>query len=119
MIFTPYYVGFKDQGYNQLTEVISLLGDVNSPVRENFNRLTIIAGMLMLASLPRIYAIFSRKTKKGAWLVVAMIGAYGLFDCIFSGLFSVDTSTVGTVAAALHNGGSAVGYTGFCCYQAS
>ncbi|MDU6918661.1 MAG: DUF998 domain-containing protein, partial [Enterococcus faecalis] len=34
--FTPYYVGFKDQGYNQLTEVISLLGDVNSPVRENF-----------------------------------------------------------------------------------
>ncbi|MDU3917700.1 MAG: DUF998 domain-containing protein, partial [Enterococcus faecalis] len=88
--FTPYYVGFKDQGYNQLTEVISLLGDVNSPVRETFNRLTIIAGMLMLASLPRIYAIFSRKTKKGAWLVVAMIGAYGLFDCIFSGLFSVD-----------------------------
>lgn len=111
--FTPYYVGFKDQGYNQLTEVISLLGDVNSPVRENFNRLTIIAGMLMLASLPRIYAIFSRKTKKGAWLVVAMIGAYGLFDCIFSGLFSVDTSTAGTVAAVLHNGGSAVGYTGF------
>ena len=42
-----------------------------------------------------------------------MIGAYGLFDCIFSGLFSVDTSTAGTVAAALHNGGSAVGYTGF------
>ena len=34
-------------------------------------------------------------------------------DCIFSGLFSVDTSTAGTVAAALHNGGSAVGYTGF------
>ena len=64
MIFTPYYVGFKDQGYNQLTEVISLLGDVNSPVRENFNRLTIIAGMLMLASLPRIYAIFPEKRKK-------------------------------------------------------
>ena len=42
-----------------------------------------------------------------------MIGAYGLFDCIFSGLFSVDTSTAGTVATALHNGGSAVGYTGF------
>ena len=42
-----------------------------------------------------------------------MIGAYGLFDCIFSGLFSVDTSSAGTVAAALHNGGSAVGYTGF------
>ncbi len=41
---------------------------------------------------------FSRKKrKKGAWLVVAMIGAYGLFDCIFSGLFSVDTSTSGTV----------------------
>ena len=64
LIFTPYYVGFKDQGYNQLTEVISLLGDVNSPVRENFNRLTIIAGMLMLASLPRIYAIFPEKRKK-------------------------------------------------------
>lgn len=57
--------------------------------------------------------LFFRKTKKGAWLVVAMIGAYGLFDCIFSGLFSVDTSSAGTVAAALHNGGSAVGYTGF------
>ena len=57
--------------------------------------------------------LFFQKTKKGAWLVVAMIGAYGLFDCIFSGLFSVDTSTAGTVAAALHNGGSAVGYTGF------
>ena len=62
--FTPYYVGFKDQGYNQLTEVISLLGDVNSPVRENFNRLTIIAGMLMLASLPRIYAIFQKNEKR-------------------------------------------------------
>ena len=43
----------------------------------------------MLASLPRIYAIFP-ENEKGAWLVVAMIGAYGLFDCIFSGLFSVD-----------------------------
>ena len=64
LIFTPYYVGFKDQGYNQLTEVISLLGDVNSPVRENFNRLTIIAGMLMLASLPRIYAIFPENEKR-------------------------------------------------------
>ena len=42
-----------------------------------------------------------------------MIGAYGLFDCIFSGLFSVDTSSADTVATALHNGGSAVGYTGF------
>ena len=30
-----------------------------------------------------------------------------------TGLFSVDTSSAGTVAAALHNGGSAVGYTGF------
>ena len=57
--------------------------------------------------------LFFQKNEKGAWLVVAMIGAYGLFDCIFSGLFSVDTSTAGTVAAALHNGGSAVGYTGF------
>ena len=118
MIFTPYYVGFKDQGYNQLTEVISLLGDVNSPVRENFNRLTIIAGMLMLASLPRIYAIFPEKRKR---CLVSSGNDWRLWfiDCIFSGLFSVDTSTAGTVAAALHNGGSAVGYTGFCCYQAS
>ena len=37
--------------------------------------------------------LFFQKNEKGAWLVVAMIGAYGLFDCIFSGLFSVDTST--------------------------
>ena len=63
MIFTPYYVGFKDQGYNQL-RVISLLGDVNSPVRENFNRLTIIAGMLMLASLPRYMLFFPENEKR-------------------------------------------------------
>ncbi len=62
---------------------------------------------------------FPEKRKKGAWLVVAMIGAYGLFDCIFSGLFSVDTSTAGTVAAALHNGRSQSVIQAFCCYQAS
>lgn len=96
-----------------MIEVISLLGDVNSLVRENFNWLIIIVGMLMLVSLFRIYVIFFRKMKKGVWLVVVMIGVYGLFDCIFSGFFSVDILSVGIVVVVFYNGGLVVGYIGF------
>ena len=49
-----------------------------------------------------------------AGLAAAAIGFYGIGDCIFTGLFSVDTADAQwNVSTWVHNVGSGIGYAGF------
>lgn len=111
---TPYALGIFYPKLNQLTAVISLFGDIDSPVRSVFLIWSVVAGSFYTLSLPAIYAALKETSKVLASLATAAIGLYGLGDCIFTGLFSVDSvEAQWNFSTWVHNIGSGIGYTGF------
>ncbi|WP_165004426.1 MULTISPECIES: DUF998 domain-containing protein [unclassified Enterococcus] len=111
---TPYILGFFYPKLDQMTDVISVFGDVDSPVRKAFLIWSVVSGMFFLFSLPTLYQIFSGISRPLASLLTAAIGFYGLGDCIFTGLFSINTNeATWNVSTWVHNIGSGLGYSGF------
>lgn len=111
---TPYVLGLFYPGMNHLTMIISSFGKETSPVHQAFNRWSIFSGILVVLSMPAIYATFRLASRKLALLLAGMIGIYGIGDCMFTGLFSIETGqTSWTLETWLHNIGSGVGFAGF------
>ena len=109
---TPYVLGIFYPKLNQLIAVISLFGDIDSPVRSAFLIWSVVAGSFYTLSLPAIYAALKETSKGLASLATAAIGLYGIGDCIFTGLFSVDSVEVQwDFSTWVHNIGSGIGYT--------
>ncbi|MBC2035376.1 DUF998 domain-containing protein [Listeria booriae] len=111
---TPYILGLFYPEMNQMTMVMSVFGDVASPVRGAFLVWSVVSGVLFVLALPAIYETFQATSRVLAgWLAVA-IGLYGIGDCIFTGLFSIDTEqSTWTLSTWVHNIGSGLGYAGF------
>ncbi|MBC2159535.1 DUF998 domain-containing protein [Listeria booriae] len=111
---TPYILGLFYPEMNQMTMVMSVFGDVASPVRGAFLVWSVVSGVLFVLALPAIYETFRATSRVLAgWLAVA-IGLYGIGDCIFTGLFSIDTEqSTWTLSTWVHNIGSGLGYAGF------
>lgn len=111
---TPYILGFFYPKLDQMTDVISVFGDVDSPVRKAFLIWSVVSGIFFLFSLPALYQTFSEISRPLASLLTAAIGFYGLGDCIFTGLFSINTNeATWNVSTWVHNIGSGLGYSGF------
>lgn len=111
---TPYVLGLFYASFSQMKDVMSLLGEVGSPVRESFLIWSIVAGAFYVLSLPALYSSGKQVSRKMGILLATTIGLYGIGDCMFTGLFSVDTTqTQWTFSTWVHNIGSGVGYAGF------
>ncbi|EUJ23670.1 DUF998 domain-containing protein [Listeria grandensis] len=111
---TPYVLGIFYPGLNQMTMVMSVFGDVESPVRGAFLVWSVVSGVLFVLALPAIYQTFSKTSRTLAILLASAIGLYGIGDCIFTGLFSIDTEqATWTFSTWVHNIGSGLGYAGF------
>ncbi|MBC1591466.1 DUF998 domain-containing protein [Listeria welshimeri] len=111
---TPYILGIFYPGLNQMTRVMSVFGDVASPVRGAFLVWSVVSGVLFVLSLPAIYQSAIKQSRTLAILLVSAIGLYGIGDCIFTGLFSIDTEQSSwTFSTWVHNIGSGLGYAGF------
>jgi len=111
---TPYVLGIFYPKLNQMTAVMSLFGDVDSPVRGAFLIWSVVAGCLYTLSLPAIYQTFKETSRPLAGLTALAIGTYGVGDCIFTGLFSVDSADAQwNFSTWVHNIGSGIGYAGF------
>ncbi len=111
---TPYVLGFFYPELNQMTAVISVFGDVGSPVRKAFLIWSVISGCFFVLATPAIYQTFLGTSKTLAFLLAAAIGFYGIGDCIFTGLFSINTNESSwNVSTWVHNIGSGIGYAGF------
>lgn len=57
-LLTPYLLGFFYPDLNQMTQVISLFGEVHSPVRLAFLFLSVLSGCLYVLSIPAIFSYF-------------------------------------------------------------
>lgn len=111
---TPYILGLFYPEMNQMTMVMSVFGDVASPVRGAFLVWSVVSGVLFVLALPAIYETFRATSRTLASLLALAIGLYGVGDCIFTGLFSIDTEqSTWTTSTWIHNIGSGLGYTGF------
>ncbi|MBC1350594.1 DUF998 domain-containing protein [Listeria welshimeri] len=111
---TPYILGIFYPGLNQMTRVMSVFGDLASPVRGAFLVWSVVSGVLFVLSLPAIYQSAIKQSRTLAILLVSAIGLYGIGDCIFTGLFSIDTEQSSwTFSTWVHNIGSGLGYAGF------
>ncbi|ECJ9746600.1 DUF998 domain-containing protein [Listeria monocytogenes] len=111
---TPYILGIFYPGLNQMTRVMSVFGDVASPVRGAFLVWSVVSGVLFVLSLPAIYQSAIKQSRTLAILLVSAIGLYGIGGCIFTGLFSIDTEQSSwTFSTWVHNIGSGLGYAGF------
>lgn len=111
---TPYILGLFYPEMNQMTMVMSVFGDVASPVRGAFLVWSVISGVLFVLALPAIYETFRATSRILASLLALAIGLYGVGDCIFTGLFSIDTEQSNwTISTWVHNIGSGLGYAGF------
>ena len=108
---TPYILGLFYPKLNQMTPVISVFGDVDSPVRRAFLVWSVVSGLFFVLSLPALYHLFIGTSKI---LSVATVGLYGIGDCIFTGLFSINTNESSwNLSTWIHNIGSGLGYAGF------
>ncbi|GGC90275.1 DUF998 domain-containing protein [Enterococcus wangshanyuanii] len=113
-LLTPYVLGLFYPKMNQLTMVISVFGDVASPVRQAFLIWSVISGVFFVLALPVIYQSFSKISQPLALILTSAVGFYGVGDCIFTGLFSIDTEkSTWTFSTWVHNIGSGLGYAGF------
>ncbi|MGX7243753.1 DUF998 domain-containing protein [Enterococcus quebecensis] len=111
---TPYILGIFYPKMNQMTMVISVFGDVGSPVRQAFLIWSVISGLFMVLAIPAVYQRFYRTSSTLAILLVSAIGLYGVGDCIFTGLFSINTEqATWNFSTWVHNIGSGLGYIGF------
>lgn len=111
---TPYVLGIFYPKLNQLTAVMSLFGEVGSPVRQAFLIWSVVAGIFYTLSMPAIYTTLKTTSKSLASLATIAIGSYGIGDCIFTGIFSIDTAEAQwNLSTWVHNLGSGIGYAGF------
>ena len=116
---TPYGLGLFYPGMNQGTMVITIFGDVNSPVREAFKIWSVVSGILFVLAVPALYAFFRKIAPRFGWLPALCIALYGICDCMFTGLFSIDQEAASwTFSTWVHNIGSGVGYAGFLLFPA-
>ncbi|EDJ0214549.1 DUF998 domain-containing protein [Listeria monocytogenes] len=111
---TPYILGIFYPELNQMTRVMSVFGDVASPVRGAFLVWSVVSGVFFVLALPAIYQSVVKTSRTLAILLASAIGLYGIGDCIFTGLFSIDTEQASwTFSTWVHNIGSGLGYAGF------
>ncbi|WP_430602527.1 hypothetical protein IGJ02_002948 [Enterococcus sp. DIV0724b] len=111
---TPYSLGLFYPKMSQMTMVISIFGDVDSPVRRAFLIWSVVSGLLFVLAIPAVYQAFRTTSKTLASLLTLSIGVYGIGDCLFTGLFSINTEQANwNFSTWVHNIGSGLGYVGF------
>ena len=88
----PYYLGRSYPGYDQITMIISQLGESTSPVQGYFNNGSIVTGSLFILSTPGVYDFFQSKSKRLAQILAGAIALYGFGDCILTGLVKINDS---------------------------
>lgn len=108
---TPYLLALFYPGYSSLTQVISELGSVNSPVYSAFSIASILSGTCLLLGLVGLTAHLKKRTSTFKSLTISCaLASFAIGECLLSGLFSIDSDTGYT--ALIHEIASILGSFG-------
>lgn len=88
----PYFLGRFYPNFDQMTMIISQLGEPTSPVQSYFNNASIVTGTLFVLSSFGVYAFFRSESKRFAQILAGVIALYGFGDCILTGLVHISES---------------------------
>ncbi|MGM0113205.1 DUF998 domain-containing protein [Enterococcus sp. DIV0187] len=88
----PYYLGRFYSDFNQMTMIISQLGEPTSPVQNYFNNGSVVTGTLFVLASFGIYDFFRSESKRFAQILAGAIALYGFGDCILTGLVHISES---------------------------
>ncbi|MGO3780880.1 MAG: DUF998 domain-containing protein [Enterococcus viikkiensis] len=88
----PYILGHFYPGFDQVTMIISQLGEDSSPVQQAFNRGSIVTGSLFILSSIGVYLFFVSESKRLAQILAGAIALYGFGDCLLTGLVHISKS---------------------------
>lgn len=88
----PYYLGRFYSDFNQMTMIISQLGEPTSPVQNYFNNGSVVTGTLFVLASFGIYNFFQSESKRFAQIIAGAIALYGFGDCILTGLVHISES---------------------------
>lgn len=88
----PYYLGRFYSDFNQMTMIISQLGEPTSPVQNYFNNGSVVTGTLFVLASFGIYVFFQSESKRFAQIIAGAIALYGFGDCILTGLVHISES---------------------------
>lgn len=88
----PYYLGSFYSDFNQMTMIISQLGEPTSPVQNYFNNSSVVTGTLFVLASFGIYVFFQSESKRFAQIIAGAIALYGFGDCILTGLVHISES---------------------------
>lgn len=88
----PYYLGRSYPGFDQMTMIISQLGEPTSPVQTYFNNGSVVTGTLFVLSSFGVYFFFQSESKRLAQILAGAIALYGFGDCILTGLVHISES---------------------------
>ena len=88
----PYYLGRFYSDFNQMTMIISQLGEPTSPVQNYFNNGSVVTGTLFVLARFGIYVFFQSESKRFAQIIAGAIALYGFGDCILTGLVHISES---------------------------
>lgn len=97
-----------------MKSVISVFGEVFSFVRKVFFIWLVVLGIFFILLLFVLYVVFVSIFCVLVILVIVFIGFYGIGDCIFIGLFSINIyEFLWNVLIWVYNIGLGLGYSGF------
>lgn len=107
----PFVLGSFYPEYHQLSMLISSFGEDGSPVRLAFKFWQIFNGLLFLAAVPAFYQRFKgTSTSLAKWLSIT-IAAFGIGDCIVTGVFDRSTEYSGiNIEDMIHDYASGAGF---------
>ena len=88
----PYYLGRFYSDFNQMTMIISQLGEPTSPVQNYFNNGSVVTGTLFVLASFGIYNFFQSESERFAQIIAGAIALYGFGDCILTGLVHISES---------------------------
>lgn len=88
----PYFLGRFYPEFDQMTMIISQLGEPTSPVQSYFNNGSVVTGTLFVLSSFGVYAFFQSESKRLAQVLAGAIALYGFGDCILTGLVHISES---------------------------
>lgn len=106
-----YVLAFFYPNYSHTKQVMSVLGNPNSPVAFMYNIWLVILGILISFSGINFYITYSKISKKHALIGLIILLAFGVGAGIISGIFSVnETKEIETIASKIHGIGAGLGF---------
>lgn len=105
-LLAPFY-----KGYDHLTQVMSVLGNVKAPLHFIYNSWLILFGAVLLISSFALYVEVKKTSDVLATILFITLAIYAIGGCVLSGLFPVgETKELESFAAKIHGYGSATGF---------